>query len=177
MTTREKVAHLLRRFGLGASQTELDSYSRVGVDGAINRLLHYEGIQEDFNVNPWSYTWNADPKNKLSADTGRFSSWWACKLLLTNRPLQQNLALFWHNHFAVAESKIQNGPMMLGYLNTLTDNANGNFRRLLSAVARDPAMIKWLDSDLNIKGKPNENFAREVMELFTLGIGNYTEKD
>jgi len=134
-------------------------------------------MEETFNVDPWSFTWNSDPKNKVSPDTSRFVAWWACKMVFTNRPLQQNLALFWHNHFAVAESKIQNGPMMLGYLKTLEDNANGNFRKTLSAVSRDPAMIKWLDSDLNIKGKPNENFAREVMELFTLGIGNYTEKD
>src|SRR5437764_5725346 len=132
METREKVAHLLRRFGLGASEAELDSYGRVGVDGALNRLLHYEGIEETFNVDPWSFTWNSDPKNKVSADTGRFVAWWTCKMVFTNRPLQQNLALFWHNHFAVAESKIQNGPMMLGYLQTLEANAHGNFRKILS---------------------------------------------
>lgn len=176
METRERVAHLLRRFGLGASQSELDSYSRLGVDGAINKLIHYEGITEDFNVSPWSFAFDTS-KNKISTDTSRFVSWWAMKMLLTNRPLQENLALFWHNHFAVSSQKVENGPMMLQYLQTLRQNASGSFRTLLTAIFQDPAMIKWLDSDTNVKGKPNENFAREVMELFTLGVGHYSEKD
>jgi len=176
LTTREKVAHLLRRFGLGASHRELDSYTKLGVDGALNKLIHYEGVEEDFNVGPWSYAFDNSP-NKISVDNSRFVAWWATKMLLTNRPLQENLTLFWHNHFAVSGSKIEYGAMMLEYLELLRREANGSFRKLLSSVARDPAMIKWLDSDTNIKGKPNENFAREVMELFTLGIGHYTEKD
>lgn len=176
LTTREKVAHLLRRFGLGVSHEELDSYTKLGVDGALNRLLHYEGVEETYNVSPWSFAFDNSP-TKVSIDNFRFAAWWSTKMLLTNRPLQENLTLFWHNHFAVSGSKIENGSMMLGYMELLRKHSNGNFRKMLSAVARDPAMVRWLDSDTNIKGKPNENFAREVMELFTLGIGHYTEKD
>jgi uncharacterized protein (DUF1800 family) len=146
------------------------------LDGALTRLIHYEGVEETFNVSPWSYAFDTSV-TKVSLDNSRFYSWWSTQMLLTNRPLKENLALFWHNHFAVSGSKIEDGSMMLGYLNVLRENANGNFRKMLSNVAHDPAMIKWLDSDTNIKGKPNENFGREVMELFTLGIGHYTEKD
>jgi len=174
--TKDKVAHLLRRFGLGCSQHELDSYSRLGVDGAITRLMHYEGVDEDFNVDPWSFAF-VDTKDKVNLDNSRFYAWWANQMIFTNRPLKENLALFWHNHFAVSGAKIEYGPTMLGYLGVLREHANGNFRKMLSAVAHTPAMIQWLDSDTNVKGKPNENFGREVMELFTLGVGNYTEAD
>jgi uncharacterized protein (DUF1800 family) len=98
-------------------------------------------------------------------------------MLSTHRPLQEKLTLFWHDHFAVSASKINQALMMLDYLETLRKGANGKFRDLLLAASRDPAMIRWLDNETNVKGKPNENFAREIMELFTLGIGNYTEKD
>lgn len=176
LDTREKVAHLLRRFGLGASYPEVESYSRLGFDGALNKLLHYEGVDEDYNVSPWSFAFD-NTKNMVSLDNSRFYSWWASKMLLTNRPVQENLTLFWHNHFAVSGSKIEDGSQMLGYLDTLRENAIGNFRTMLGKVARDAAMVHWLDSDTNVKGKPNENFGREVMELFTLGIGNYSEMD
>ena len=129
LTTREKVAHLLRRFGLGASHQELDSYTRLGVDGALNKLLHYEGVEETFNVGPWSYAFDTSPQ-KVSVDNSRFVAWWATKMLLTNRPLQENLTLFWHNHFAVSGSKIEYGAMMLEYLELLRHEANGSFRRL-----------------------------------------------
>ena len=76
LTTREKVAHLLRRFGLGASHQELDSYTRLGVDGALNKLLHYEGVEETFNVGPWSYAFDTSPQ-KVSVDNSRFVAWWA----------------------------------------------------------------------------------------------------
>lgn len=176
-TNKEKVAHLLRRFGLGATYEEVESYSRLDFDNALIRLLHYEGVDEDYNVSPWSFAFTDNPKQKVALDNPRFYSWWATQMLFTKRPLQQNLTLFWHNHFAVSGSKIEYGANMLDYLLVLQENANGNFRQLLSKISRTPAMIQWLDSDSNIKGRPNENFGREVMELFTLGIGHYTETD
>jgi len=177
LDTKDKVAHLLRRFGLGATQPEIEEYSRLGMHGALDRILHYEGVEEDFNIDPWSFAFSDDPKNPVNLDNGRFYSWWANQMVFTNRPLKENLTLFWHNHFAVSGSKIEYGPSMLSYLQVLREHANGNFRTLLGAVSRTVAMIQWLDSDSNIKGKPNENFGREVMELFTLGVGNYTESD
>ena len=113
----------------------------------------------------------------------------------SRRPLQEKMALFWHNHFATAYSKV-NGTvgsvhatkMMAGRPDQVVGNATGqyqkfrrfatgNFRELLIEMARDPAMLVWLDGRLNTRQRPQENFGREIMELFTLGVGNYTEAD
>jgi uncharacterized protein (DUF1800 family) len=104
--------------------------------------------------------------------------WWGQRMLLTPRPLQEKLTLFWHDHFATSQEKVLNYELMLRQNQTLRRHAAGNFRKLLTAVAQDPAMLVWLDNKDNVKGKPNENFAREVMELFTMGEGHgYTETD
>lgn len=175
MTTREKCAHLLRRFGLGATRREVDDAERRGVNATIDWLLNYESIEEPFDIQPWSFAF--DREGKANMDTSRFAPWWGARMLLTRRPLEQNLTLFWHNHFAVSASKVNFGPMMVDYVETLRTHATGSFRDLLGAVTKEPAMVRWLDTDTNVKGRPNENFARELLELFTLGIGNYTEKD
>jgi uncharacterized protein (DUF1800 family) len=98
-------------------------------------------------------------------------------LLSTRRPLQERMVLFWHNHFATSASKVNRAELMLAQNETFRRLALGSFREMLLAVSRDPAMLLWLDNYLNRKGKPNENYARELLELFTLGIGNYTEQD
>lgn len=108
----------------------------------------------------------------------RASLWWAERMLLTPRPMEEKLTLFWHDHFATSQSKLMNYELMMAQIETLRKNSNGNFRKMLVAVAQDPAMLIWLDNRENIKGKPNENFAREVMELFTMGEGHgYSETD
>ncbi len=108
----------------------------------------------------------------------RGSQWWAERMLLTPRPLEEKLTLFWHNHFATSQEKIRRYQHMFDQIETLRTHATGNFREMLVAVAQDPAMLFWLDNKDNVKGKPNENFAREVMELFTMGEGQgYTESD
>ncbi len=175
MTEREKLAHLLRRFGLGASPAEMEQAEKKGMHGTIDRLLNYEGVDEEFPVSPWEFMFR--PENKLDLQAYNITNYWALRLALTKRPLQEKLAVFWHDHFAVSGSKVENGPMLVRYVDMLRKHANGNFRTLLGAVTKDPAMLRWLDGDVSIKGKPNENYAREVLELFTLGIGNYTEKD
>ena len=98
-------------------------------------------------------------------------------MLDTNRPLEEKMALFWHGHFATAESKVRDYRKMLLQIDTFERHAAGNFGDLLIAVAQDPAMLYYLDAGVNVKGASNENFAREVMELFTMGVGNYTEPD
>ena len=110
-------------------------------------------------------------------ETDRLAYWWANRMLTTPRPLQEKLTLFWHGHFATSEEKVHDVRKMQLQNDTLRSHANGNFRDLLIAVAKDPAMLAYLDAAVNIKGAPNENFAREVMELFTMGVGNYTESD
>ncbi len=112
------------------------------------------------------------------AEMRRAAQWWTVRMLTTPRPLQEKLTLFWHDHFATSQEKVNNYELMLGQIQTLRAHANGNFHDLLVAVAQDPAMLIWLDNRANVKGKPNENFAREIMELFTLGEGQgYTEAD
>ena len=120
---------------------------------------------------------------------------WLFRMVHTERPLQEKMALFWHNHFATAYSKVsgeigaaegaramaakpsEHPAGLEGQLELMRRLATGNFRDLAIAMAKDPAMIVWLDGRTNFKAKPQENFARELMELFTMGVGNYTEAD
>jgi uncharacterized protein (DUF1800 family) len=99
------------------------------------------------------------------------------RMLDTPRPLQERIALFWHNHFATSTGKVRQSALVSRQIDLFRRQGLGNFRTLLLAVTKDPAMLMWLDGSKNKRGRPNENYAREVMELFTLGIGHYTEKD
>ena len=110
-------------------------------------------------------------------ETRRLGYWWAERMLDTHRPLEEKMALFWHGHFATAENKVRDYRKMLKQIETFERLATGNFGELVVAVARDPAMLYYLDAGVNVKGAANENFAREVMELFTMGVGNYSEQD
>lgn len=107
----------------------------------------------------------------------RAGQWWAQRMLVTPRPLQEKLALFWHGHFATSDTKVRDYRKLLKQYDLFREHANGNFRDLLIGVARDPAMLVYLDAGENVKGRPNENFGREILELFTMGVGNYTETD
>ncbi|RYG42279.1 DUF1800 domain-containing protein, partial [bacterium] len=176
LTDREKLAHLYRRFGLGATPWELDEAEKLGYERALTRLLDWDKVEDPGEaVSPYEFCW----RDKEDPDTGswRFRSWWIYRMLTTTRPAKEKLTLFWHSHFAVGDDKVENGAMMLEYLQTLRRNAGAKFSVLLEAVAKDPAMMRYLDMQRSIRGRPNENFAREVMELFTLGIGHYTEED
>lgn len=110
-------------------------------------------------------------------ETNRAGYWWAGRMLATNRPLEEKMALFWHGHFATSEEKVRDYRKLLLQLDLFYRYGTGNFRDLLIGVAQDPAMLAFLDAGVNVKGAPNENFAREIMELFTMGVGNYSEQD
>ena len=110
-------------------------------------------------------------------ETRRVGYWWAERMLDTNRPLEEKMALFWHGHFATAENKVRDYRKMLLQIDMFEQHATGNFRDLVIGVGKDPAMLYYLDAGVNVKGAANENFAREVMELFTMGVGNYSEMD
>jgi uncharacterized protein (DUF1800 family) len=170
---RDKIAHLLRRFGLGASEAELAYYSQRGLRGAIDALLNYEQTDEGFDVPVTKFKQGAKDRLKIAGIQG----WWVLRLLATRRPFQEKMTLFWHDHFATSAAKVVQPLLMYQQNEVLRQFAVGRFQDLLMAVSKDPAMLLWLDNEYNLKGKPNENFAREVMELFTLGIGHYTEKD
>ena len=110
-------------------------------------------------------------------ETRRVAYWWGGRMLATERPLEEKMTLFWHGHFATIESKVRDYRKMLLQNETLRQKATGNFGELLLAVAQDPAMLAFLDAGVNVAGAPNENFAREVMEIFSMGVGNYSETD
>ena len=110
-------------------------------------------------------------------ETDRLAYWWANRMLTTATPLQEKMALFWHGHFANNEEKVRDYRKMKRQLELFQAKGTGNFRELLIGAAQDPAMLAFLDAGVNVKGAPNENFAREIMELFTMGVGNYVELD
>jgi uncharacterized protein (DUF1800 family) len=176
------MAHLLRRAGFGASQDELSVYLQLGWDAAIDRLVNYDQVPNDA-VNA-----QADAaEQKILADWDHakmnqpplagYQQLWLTRMLTTARPLEEKMTLFWHDHFATGNAKVGNPPAMYTQNKLFRSNALGNFHDLVTAIAQDPAMLRWLDSNSNRKAHPNENFGRELMELFTLGVGNYSESD
>lgn len=110
-------------------------------------------------------------------ETQRLGLWWANRMLTTHRPLEEKLTLFWHGHFATGANKVRDYRMMLRQNLMLRERASGNFRDLLVGILKDPAMLVYLDNGENVKAHPNENFGRELLELFTMGVGNYSERD
>lgn len=110
-------------------------------------------------------------------ESHRLGQYWAQRILITERPFEEKIALFWHGHFATSDAKVRDYRKMAIQIQLFREYGVGNFRDLILSVAQDPAMLVFLDAGQNIKGNPNENFAREILELFTLGIGNYSEND
>jgi uncharacterized protein (DUF1800 family) len=171
---RNKLAHLVRRASFGARPSEWDEYSDLGLAATTQKLLHPENTPD--NLDELLQTIGGNFVDFDNIDGVR--SWWIFRMAQTRRPLEEKMTLFWHNHFATANYKVRNPRWMAGQIEMFRQNALGSFRTLLQCVARDPAMLVWLDGDRNKLGAPNENFAREVMELFTMGVGSgYTEKD
>jgi len=170
-TERLRVAHLLRRAGFGSTEAELNLYASLGYAQALERLLNYDQVDDSAVEQQVA----AIPVDQRNAELARLS--WMTRMLYTQRPLQEKMVLFWHTHFATATSKVRGAGTMLNQIQLFRENALGNFETLLQLVTRDPAMLIWLDNNQNRKGSPNENYAREVMELFTVGIGNYTDTD
>jgi hypothetical protein len=110
-------------------------------------------------------------------ETQRLGVWWANRMLATERPLEEKLTLFWHGHFATGQNKVRDYRMMLAQNRMLRARASGTLRELLVAILKDPAMLVYLDNGENVKSHPNENFGRELLELFTMGVGHYGERD
>ncbi|MCH7903758.1 MAG: DUF1800 domain-containing protein [Armatimonadetes bacterium] len=175
MTIRERNAHLLRRFAMGATLDELAFYEGKSLDEVLGHLLDFEREETAFPVSPYSFFLNAD--GNLNGQPQRAVAWWTVNMCVTDRPALDRLNLFWHDHFAVSAEKVKSGVIMLYHLETMRKHGHGKFRDLLGAMTVDPAMLVWLDGAQNIKGTPNENYGRELLELFTMGEGKYTETD
>jgi uncharacterized protein (DUF1800 family) len=192
------IEHLLRRAGFGASPAELAYYSQLSTPQAIDTLVDYERIADDVDDKIFR------PGYVGITARGPFLPWanitdsrqrWLFRMVHSGRPLQEKMTLFWHNHFATGYNKVagalgategarymaakasEDPGRVRGQIEMLRDNALGNFRDILLNIAKDTAMLVWLDGRTNTRAKPQENFAREIMELFTMGVGHYTESD
>ena len=169
----KKVGHLYRRAAFGADRDMLDRALKAGPENAIAALLKGGDGGDEFDRLTAPIA-----ESVARANNGdQAGAWWLYRMLYGPFPLREKLTLFWHNHFATSNAKVQNVGFMLGQYRLLQQHALGNFGTLLRQMSADPAMMIWLDTRDSKKAMPNENYARELMELFSLGIGNYTEKD
>ncbi|MCS7015701.1 MAG: DUF1800 domain-containing protein [Gemmatales bacterium] len=165
--------HLYRRAAFAANWQELQQAVRDGPEATVQRLLQPSPDQAAFDRQMDELAESiAKANNQL-----HMRAWWLARMLRTPFPLLEKMTLFWHNHFATSNTKVNNVGYMLQQNRTLRRYALGSFADMLQAISKDPAMMVWLDTNLSKKGRPNENYARELMELFSLGIGNYTEQD
>ncbi len=165
------IEHLLRRAGFGFSPTELAYYKSLGYEGAVKELLNPEQVSN-------SQLDDAIARQRFDfTNLDDLKRWWIYRMAFTRKPLEEKMTLFWHGHFATSNRKVGNAYTMYQQNALMRKYALKNFGDLLLAMSEDPAMIIWLDNQQNHKGKPNENYAREVMELFSVGIGHYTEPD
>jgi uncharacterized protein (DUF1800 family) len=169
----KKVGHLHRRATFGATWEETQTALKEGPARTIEKLLAGGAGQDDFDQKTALI-----PRSASRGNNGQLArEWWLYRMLYSKHPLREKLALFWHNHFATSNAKVKNVGFMLGQYDLMRRHALGNFRALLQDMSKDPAMLVWLDTSVSKKAMPNENYARELMELFSLGIGNYTEAD
>jgi uncharacterized protein (DUF1800 family) len=172
-----RVVHLHRRAGFAATWAEVQRDLKDGPKASIDRLLAGKsattGIPADFHR-------TADLLGEAAAgsrDPARLKAWWIYRMLFGPDPLTERLVLMWHNHFATSNLKVNDLAALHAQNRLFRDLARAPFGKLLDRAVRDPALLVWLDAPANRKGHANENLARELMELFTLGIGHYSEKD
>jgi len=169
---RPAVAHLLRRTGFGPTAAEVDEAAARGYGQTVERLLDFSAADPADAAALPSFT---EERPRQAAE--QLVSWWLGRVAATAHPLREKVAWFWMGHFATSIEKVRRAEYMARQYQLFHDHGTGDFLALTQAVAKDPAMLLWLDAATNVAAHPNENFARELMELFTLGIGNYTEAD
>ena len=195
-------AHLLNRAGFGGTPEEIRKLYALGLNDAVDSLLAGEEDEDLFPAPVWARAMDENYRqlfqrggNLSSADAQKLQelkrqffkqnferlvelrAWWTNRMRYTTYPLREKATLFWHGHFATGSDKVREPYLLLTQNETLRANALGNFGTLTREISRDPAMMLYLDTDKSAAAHPNENFARELMELFTLGEGHYTEKD
>lgn len=169
----QQMAHLLRRTGFGADHETIQQYVQDGLHAAVERLVNFNSANDLIDDVQDSLQYDIGSKRDISA----LQLWWLDRMLHSPNPLQEKMVLFWHGHFVSAQQKVNDTALLYRQNQLFRRMGMGNFRDLTQAVSKDPAMILYLDNQTNRKGHANENYGRELMELFTLGIGNYTEED
>jgi uncharacterized protein (DUF1800 family) len=172
-----RVVHLHRRAGFAATWGEVRRDLKEGPGASIDRVLAGKAATDGV---PEAFARTADLLGELAAssrDPARLKAWWVYRMLYGPEPLSERLALVWHNHFATSNLKVENLTAMRRQNDLFRRLGRGPFGELLKAVVHDQAMLVWLDAPSNRKGHPNENLARELMELFSMGVGQYAEAD
>ncbi len=192
-----EAAHLLRRAGFGGTPEQIAQLASLGRDAAVDILVDYDRIPighapydadesttialERRLAEELTDEQQRDTRDKLRRLNNRHMegvrAWWLERMVVTNRPLQEKMTLFWHGHFTSGYREVYSWRDMYRQNEFLREHALGDFRDLVLGISRDPAMVKYLDGARNVKQSPNENYARELMELFTLGEGSYSERD
>jgi len=173
LTDLELMSHLFRRAGFGARREEIEAALEKGYDATVEELLHPEN-QPELDLDLIHRYW-VDIKEHRQIDPAQ--SYWIYRMINTRKPLEEKMALFWHHLFATGFAKLNHPGVMLNQVAMFRKHGLGDLRTLLVELSKDPAMIFWLDNQTNTNDVHNENYGRELLELFALGIGNYTEDD
>ena len=186
----DEARHLLNRTSFAASVEDIESFSKLTRAQAVDQLLAWTGGKVGTPAPAWINEFESPRKLRGLSEEERkafqrrqfekgaeLRGWWVTEMLTTPSPLSEKMVLFWHNHFVSSLQKVRSASLMYRQNQLLRKHAFGYFGDMLHEVSKDPAMVIYLDGASNRKGQPNENFAREVMELFTLGEGNYGEQD
>ncbi len=186
--TRGDIAHLLRRAGFGPSAAEIDAATAAGYAATVDRVLDFSGADPADASRAPTFTplprlgglsteQRKAVRQQQAAELRDLQLWWLNRMATTAHPLREKLVLHWHGHFATSFEKVAVAEFMYRQNQIFRTMGSGDFEAMTQAVAKDPAMMIWLDTRTDKAAHPNENFARELMELFTLGIGNYSEED
>lgn len=166
-----QAGHLYRRAAFGASWDQLQQALADGPQRTVDKLLRPQADTAAFNRAYDEY------ESSAAGSVDALRAWWLRRIIQTPHPLLEKMTLFWHSHFATSSAKVNNARSMQRHVQLLRGHALNSFRTLLQGISRDPAVLIWLGADANRKTLPNENFARPLMEEFTLGPGHYTQKE
>ncbi|MEE2641950.1 MAG: DUF1800 domain-containing protein [Planctomycetota bacterium] len=164
-------AHLYRRAGFGGSYEELLGSRKVGMLSTVDQLFEAEAAPFQSQMD------NLKKQVRSGGSVEQLPNYWLYRMVKSDKQLLEKSTLFWHGHFATSATKVDHAGLMLEQNDLLRDHALGKFLPLVQGISRDPAMLTYLDSRVSRKTRPNENYARELMELFCLGPGNYSEQD
>jgi uncharacterized protein (DUF1800 family) len=167
------MAHLLRRAGFGATRAELEAYVGKGYDAVVEELLHPQEAQA--MPDDLIRRYHVDMSELRQLDGA--GAYWLYRMFTTRCPLEEKIALFWHGLFATGYTKLNQARALLNQVDMFRRYGLGRFDTLLLELSKDPAMLLWLDNNDNHKDAINENYGRELLELFSMGIGHYTEQD
>ena len=188
--------HLLDRAGFGGSPEQIAELAAMSPQQAVTRLVNFHKVKQDRRLNDFQVQPYIPPPPKkgqtrydrnlqvffglVAFDNGQVEmarNWWLERMLLSTRPLEEKLTFFWHGHLTTSNAAVYMSQSVIRQNQLFRRHAAGNVGELILAVSKDPAMLRYLNNNANVKGRPNENYARELMELFTLGEGNYSEED